>query len=138
MSLADELEKIAALHDKGIITAEEFEKTKARLLERELDRPSWNGSRDSVPDPLAPMPESNMMWAVLSTLFCAWPLGIVAIVKASKVANLWYNGRYGEARDAAESAKKWSIASAAVGLALVLLILILAAATGGRVWRHLF
>ena len=138
MSLADELEKLAALRNKGVITPDEFERSKAALLARELDRPSPRDERESVHDPIAPMPESNMIWAVLATLFCAWPLGIVAIVKASRVANLWYNGHYGQARDAAESAKKWSIASAAVGVFLLIILLILAASTGGRIWRDLF
>ncbi len=138
MSFADEVEKLAALRNKGVITPEEFEQSKAALLARELDRPEPRREREWTQDPIAPMPESNMIWAVLATLFCAWPLGIVAIVKASRVANLWYNGNYGAARDAAESAKKWSIASAAVGVFLIIILLILAASTGGRIWRDLF
>ena len=32
MNTADEIEKLAALRDKGTISAEEYEKAKARLL----------------------------------------------------------------------------------------------------------
>lgn len=63
-------------------------------------------------------PETHMVWAILSTLFCCLPLGIVAIIKASKVDSLWFDGRYDEAMAAAESAKKWSIISAVTGVIL--------------------
>jgi len=32
MSLADEIERLAALHDKGVLTADEFVQAKARLI----------------------------------------------------------------------------------------------------------
>lgn len=61
-------------------------------------------------------PNTNLVWAILSTLFCCLPLGIVAIVKASQVDTLWFCGKYSEAIAAAESAKKWSIIAAVVGV----------------------
>ena len=33
MSTADELDKLASLHERGVITAEEFQRLKARLLD---------------------------------------------------------------------------------------------------------
>jgi len=33
MSLADEIERLAALHERGVITADEFARAKARLLD---------------------------------------------------------------------------------------------------------
>ncbi len=33
MSLADELDKLASLHERGVITAEEFQRLKSRLLD---------------------------------------------------------------------------------------------------------
>jgi len=52
------------------------------------------------------------------------PLGVVAIVKASKVETLWYQGRHDEAIKAAGDAKKWSIYSA-VSIALIFIIIII-------------
>lgn len=70
-------------------------------------------------------PENNLVWAILSTVMCCWPLGIVAIIKASKVNGLWYQGRFQEAHKAADDAKKWSIYSAAsIGVFIILYILI--------------
>ena len=48
-------------------------------------------------------PDSGMVWAVLTTLFCCLPFGIVAIVYASKVNNLWMMGYYDGARAAART-----------------------------------
>lgn len=63
--------------------------------------------------PQGPMPpNNNMVWAILTTLLCCLPFGIVAIVYASKVDNLWRNGFYDEAYNASQKAKTWSIASA--------------------------
>lgn len=61
-------------------------------------------------------PDNYLVWAILSTLLCCLPFGIVAIVKSSKVDTLWYAGNYAEAIQASNDAKKWSIISAVVGL----------------------
>lgn len=63
-----------------------------------------------------PMPDSHLVWAILTTLFCCLPLGIVSIVQASKVSGFYYGGNYQAAQEASESAKKFAIISAIVGL----------------------
>ena len=59
-------------------------------------------------------PENNLVWAIVSTLVCCWPLGVVAIVKAAQVDGLYYNGKYDEAVKTAEEAKKFAMWSAIV------------------------
>ena len=59
-----------------------------------------------------------MLGAVLSTLCCCLPLGIVAIIKASKVNTLYYSGQYEEAVLMADSARKWSIWALVAGVVL--------------------
>lgn len=54
-------------------------------------------------------PSSNLVLAILTTIFCCLPLGIVAIVKASQVDGHWNAGRYQEAYDASKSARNWAI-----------------------------
>lgn len=61
-------------------------------------------------------PDNYLVWAIISTLLCCLPFGIVAIVKSSKVDTLWYAGNHAEAIQASNDAKKWSIISAVVGL----------------------
>ena len=68
-----------------------------------------------------PPPDNNMVWAILSTVLCCLPLGIIAIIKASKVEQLWYQGFHAEAQKAADDAKKWAIWSAvSIGIIIVL------------------
>ena len=61
-------------------------------------------------------PDSHLVWAILSTVLCCLPLGIVSIVYSTKVSGLWAQGRYAEAQSASESAKKWAIIAAVVGI----------------------
>lgn len=79
---------------------------------------------------------NNMVWAILSTLFCCLPLGIVSIIHAAKVDGLVAAGNYAAAQEAADKAKSWAIWAA--GAFVVLLILYVAfilvigiSATGG-------
>ncbi len=51
-------------------------------------------------------PDNYLVWAILSTLLCCLPFGIVAIVKSSKVDSLWYAGNHAEAIQASNDAKK--------------------------------
>ena len=64
--------------------------------------------------PAGAPPENNLVWAILSTVLCCWPIGIVAIIKATKVKELWLQGDHAGAQKAADDAKKYSIWSAAV------------------------
>ncbi|WP_432412086.1 CD225/dispanin family protein [Rasiella sp. SM2506] len=75
-----------------------------------------------------PPPDNHMVWAILSTILCCMPLGVVAIIKASKVEQLWYQGFYAEAQKAADDAKKWSIYSAvSIGALVILYIIVMIA-----------
>ena len=70
-------------------------------------------------------PDSNIVWAIVCTIMCCLPLGIVAIIKAMSVEKLWNQGRYDEAQSAANAAKRWSIAGAIFAVILVALSFIL-------------
>jgi interferon-induced transmembrane protein len=73
-----------------------------------------------------PKPDSHLVWSILTTLFCCLPFGIVSIVQAAKVDGLWTAGDYAGSLAASESAKKWAIISAAVGVGLVVIYVIVA------------
>lgn len=68
--------------------------------------------------PMPPKPDNNMALAILCTICCCLPLGIVAIIKASKVNSLYLCKQYEAALLTAEEAKKWSIIGIAVGFAV--------------------
>jgi Interferon-induced transmembrane protein len=61
-------------------------------------------------------PSSHLALAILVTIFCCLPFGIVSIVKASQVSGLWAQGRYAEAQQSSASARKWAMWGAIIGL----------------------
>ena len=71
-----------------------------------------------------PCPDNNLIWAILCTVMCCLPLGIVAIIKSTSVEKLWYQGHHAEAEKAAADAKKWAIWGAAISAIFVVLYLI--------------
>ena len=70
-------------------------------------------------------PENYLVWAILCTVLCCLPLGIVSIVYSNKVSGLWAQGRYHEAYEASNNAKKWAIISAVVGAAAAVIGVVL-------------
>ena len=80
-----------------------------------------------------PVVSNNLVWAILSTLFCCLPLGIVSIVHAAKVNGLLAAGDVAGAREAADKAKKWAIWSAMslVVLAVLYIIFVVMLGIGG-------
>jgi hypothetical protein len=86
-------------------------------------QPGWQGQQPGWPSQLPP--DNYLVWAILTTLFCCLPTGIVSIVYSTKVSGLWAQGQYAEARAAADNAKKWAIISAVAGpIAYVILMVI--------------
>ncbi|MBB5886611.1 CD225/dispanin family protein [Xanthomonas sp. LMG 8992] len=55
---------------------------------------------------------NNLVWAILSTLFCCLPLGIVSIVYASQVDGRRAAGDIAGAREASRKAGLWAMWSA--------------------------
>lgn len=63
-------------------------------------------------------PSNNLVWAILSTILCCLPLGIVSIVYASQVDSEWSRGNCNEAYRKSRLARNWAIASACSGLVI--------------------
>lgn len=68
------------------------------------------------PDPLgfAPPPANHLGAAILCTIVCFMPFGIVALVKAVSVNSLWALGRVDAAHRASRSARNWCLLAALV------------------------
>ncbi|GAA1481237.1 hypothetical protein GCM10009624_16770 [Gordonia sinesedis] len=77
-----------------------------------------------------PEPDNNLVWAILCTVLCCLPLGIVSIVKSTQVSKLWAQGDYAGAQKAADEAKKWAIWGAVIGVVVLVLIVIFYAVLG--------
>ena len=65
---------------------------------------------------LPPKPDNCLVWAILSTLCCCLPFGIVAIVYASQVDGKYAAGDYQGAVDSANKAKTWCWVSFGIGI----------------------
>ncbi len=79
------------------------------------------------------MPETYLVWAILVTLFCCLPLGIVSIVKASQVSSAYNVGDYALAERNSQDAKKWAkwgAIAGVIGLILYIVFIVLAATLG--------
>ena len=80
---------------------------------------SRSGNQDNVPDYLVP--------AILTTIFCCVPFGIVSIVYAAKVNGQIAQGDVEGAKRSSEQAKLWAWISFGVGIAVYSIFIILPA-----------
>ncbi len=78
-----------------------------------------------------PYVPNNLVWAILCTLFCCLPFGIVSIVFAAQVNGKLAAGDIAGAQDSSNKAKKWAIWGAATGLVGIVLYMIFLFAMGG-------
>ena len=62
-----------------------------------------------------------LVWAILATICCCVPSGIVAIVYAAQVNGKVAAGNYAEARRYSDNARTWCWISLALGIASIIL-----------------
>jgi hypothetical protein len=65
--------------------------------------------------PAGPPPDNYLVWAILSTILCCLPLGIVSIVYSSQVNSKWAVGDVAGAHESSAKAKTWATWSAVIG-----------------------
>jgi hypothetical protein len=77
--------------------------------------------------------QNYLVFAILTTIFCCLPAGIVAIVYAAQVNGKLQMGDLAGAQQASKNAKMWSLISLGVALGGMLLyfLLIMAGVMGG-------
>jgi hypothetical protein len=94
-------------------------------------QPVFPNGEDRVSTPTPPVPPTfdvpplkpnNWLWlAIVVTILCCLPFGIVSIIYAAKVDSLYFNGRYEESKQMSQRAKMWIFIS--MGAALLYYIL---------------
>ncbi|BDX30670.1 hypothetical protein TUM20985_12170 [Mycobacterium antarcticum] len=84
----------------------------------------------------ASQPDNNLVWGILVTVLCCLPLGIVSIVKATQVSGLWGQGRYAEAQQAADDAKKFAMWGAIAGVVVGVIYLIFTLVVGASAFSY--
>ena len=67
-------------------------------------------------DTTEPCPPTNLVWAIITTLLCCLPSGIVAIYYALKVSNKYREGDIEGAKRASETGAWWCIATIILGI----------------------
>ena len=70
-----------------------------------------------------PRPQNYLVLAILSTIFCCMPAGVVSIIYAAKVNGLYAEGRYNEAIAASKNAKTWGIVSLVSAILLWIILI---------------
>lgn len=75
-------------------------------------------------------PPNYLVWAILTTILCCPPFGIVSIVFAAQVNSKWSSGDYEGARSASKNAKIWAWVAFGVGLAVSIIWAILSLVIG--------
>ncbi|MBW8487538.1 CD225/dispanin family protein [Actinomadura parmotrematis] len=87
--------------------------------------PPGYGAPGGYGQPAQPPPSNHLVWAILTTIFCCLPAGVVAIIFAAQVNSKWATGDYAGAMSSANNAKIWSIVSAVGGLLIAAIYIVL-------------
>ena len=69
---------------------------------------------------------NHLIWAILTTIFCCIPFGIVSIVYAAKVNGMVATGNIDDARQASKKAKTWAWVAFGTGLTVYALLILIA------------
>ncbi len=76
-------------------------------------------------------PKNYLIEAILVTIFCCQPFGIVSIVYAAQVNSKFALGNFEGANNASKSAKNWMIAALISGLIILVSTLVFIFVMGG-------
>ncbi len=71
--------------------------------------------------PLEPI-QNYLVWAILTTIFCCLPFGVVSIVYAAQVDGKVAAGDFIGARESSRNAKKWALVSLFCWLAAAMVV----------------
>ena len=82
------------------------------------------------PEIKPPKPKSYLFSAILATLFCCFPLGIVAIIFAIQVDGKYHAGDYQGAKNSSAKAKLFCNISAVIAFVLIVIYIIITLASG--------
>ncbi len=75
-------------------------------------------------------PANYLVWAILTTIFCCLPLGIVSIVYAAQVNSKWQAGDLEGAVKSSKNAKLWAWLSAGIGIAIAIIYIVVVVVLG--------
>lgn len=92
-------------------------------------------SQNWTPPPSTNAPPANipnyLVFAILTTIFCCLPAGVVSIIYAAQVNSKIQAGDIAGAMASSKNAKTWAMVSAGVGVAIIGLYIIFIVIMGG-------
>jgi hypothetical protein len=88
----------------------------------DVPKPVETGAEEVSYQPMKP--DTNLTMAILCTLFCCVPFGVVAIYYASKVNTSYHQGAYFDAEDYSEKAESYTYWGVGLGIVLDMLYFI--------------
>jgi predicted secreted protein len=89
--------------------------------------PPQYGAPPPPGQPMGSPPPNNLVWGILTTLFCCLPFGIVSIVYAAQVNGKWQAGDVAGAQESSQKARQWAIYAAIAGVVIAVIYIILIA-----------
>jgi hypothetical protein len=66
-------------------------------------------------------PKNYLVWAILTTLLCSLPFGIVSIIFAAQVDGKWQRGDHAGALQSSRRAKTFAIVAAVLGVVVAII-----------------
>lgn len=69
-------------------------------------------------------PPNHLVWAILSTIFCCLPLGVVSIVFAAQVNGKHASGDIAGAQEASRKARSFALWSTIIGAVVIVLYIV--------------
>ncbi|GAB3675287.1 CD225/dispanin family protein [Angustibacter aerolatus] len=92
--------------------------------------PPQGGGFGGYGGPAGPPPPNYLVWAILTTIFCCLPLGVVSIVFSAQVNGKYAGGDVAGAQDSSRKAKQFAIWSAIAGVIVAVLYIVLVVVLG--------
>lgn len=79
-------------------------------------QPAGPAMAATTPEERPVMPQTYMLWSILSLICCCLPAGIVAVIMSARVSSKYYEGDYEGAQRASRNAEIWIIVSFVLGV----------------------
>lgn len=117
-----ELEGLFEVVDEPATVGQPLQPQNTAPAQQPMNPQPVNTQPDGDPEPCPP---TNLVWAIITTVLCCLPAGIVAIIYAMKVTNKYREGDIEGAKRASEVGAWWCIVSIILGILSMPLISLL-------------
>lgn len=114
-----ELEGLFEVVDEPVTIGQPLQPQHSNPVQQPMSAQPVNAQPEGTPEPCPP---TNLVWAIITTVLCCLPAGIVAIIYSLKVTNKYREGDIEGAKRASEIGAWWCIISIILGILCLPLI----------------